>query len=90
MKLYHGVFNYQRQVVEEFTRANSMTDALRNITARLAARFGVSRFTMRQYFDGKRPNYEIVEVDETKPLIDKVRKPRYNGVERRKHGTSND
>lgn len=84
MKLWHGTFNYQRQVCEEFTRANSMTEALRNMTARLAARFGVSRFTMRQYFDGKRPNYEIVEVDESKPLIDKLNKSRYNGVERRK------
>lgn len=83
-KLYQGIFNYQRQVVEEFTRSDSVAGAYRNMTARLAVRFNTTGYTMRQYFDGKRRNYEIIEVKDT--LIDKTNKTYYNGVERRKHG----
>ena len=85
-KLYQGIFNYQRQVIEEFTRADNEAGAYRNMTARLAARFHVTGYAMRQYFDGKRRNYEIIEVKNT--LIDKGNKTRYNGDERRKrYGT---
>ena len=81
-KLYQGIFNYQRQVVEEFVRASNEAQAYRLMTARLAARFNTTGFTIRQYFDGKRRNYEIIEVKDT--LIDKTDKTCYNGVERRK------
>lgn len=61
-KLYKGTFNYQREVVEEWTWAISEREAWSRITARIAAAVDASTYTIRQYFDGTKDNYKIEEV----------------------------
>ena len=62
-KLYHGIFNWSGQPIEEWVRATSEAQAFRLLCARIAVLKGRTAYSVRQRFAGK-ASYTIQEVKE--------------------------
>jgi hypothetical protein len=61
VKKYSSVFNYQREIITMETEAETERQAWEFFCHGLAARHGVKKRVMMNYFSGNKPNFEIME-----------------------------
>ena len=61
-KLYRGTFNYSREILEEWCRADSEAQAWRLLTARVAMQKDVTAYDARMRFPVGKNNHIIEEV----------------------------
>ena len=63
--LYHGRYNYSRQVYDVWCRANGPVQAHALLCNQVAIALGRKTcHDMAQYFDGRKPNYQVFLVEE--------------------------
>lgn len=62
-KLYRGKFNWSGELIEEWVRADSETQAFRLLCARIGVLKGHTAYSVRQKFAGK-ASYTIQEIVE--------------------------
>jgi hypothetical protein len=63
-RLYKGIFNYQREMITEYTRAIDREQAFRMLCIRIGVAKEKTAYSIRQYFIAKPNSYLITEVRE--------------------------
>ncbi len=58
--LWHGSFNYSRELTIKYSMAPTWGKAFNNMVDQLAKEHGVSRRIVKSIFDGSKPNFEII------------------------------